>query len=360
MTQKTLEHEQTVLFIPDVKRGAVLALLLLAGLLAGMLLVMWVQQIVHPYHPLVFEEAAREALENGDYQRVVTLCTGNLNYTGQHFPTHGAAYLLRAKAHWGLDRAHRAAEDIAGAESRWRAAFRSAETSDRRELKEFATHVGMHFLADGNTEQALRLFSLAGTGSAEPLAYIDELRGALSDEMAAAIWPGEPYLIVEDFERSASVLFAEWYRVSEREVNVARITKQCEKSNKPVHAVRVEAGPAREAGRTWYFIPFFMRIPEHPCRIRATVVPEQGLPPQLVLHELYPETNIRRNTMGEAPFSPEDGRYFAEVELPGRSKDGPAGYIARIALALPPEACEFLVERIELLPGDGNEGNGDG
>jgi hypothetical protein len=352
MTQEIHENDKPMpRFVPNLKRGAVLALVLFAGLVAAMAATLWIQRTVHLYHPLVFEDAARKALEAEDYQKTVNICTGNLNYTGRRLSTHGMAHLLRAKAYFGLNEVNNAAEDIAEAEAFWRVSFRDADALARQELKQFATEVGLRFLKTGDTEKALQLFSLAGTGSGKPIQYMHELKEQLGNH-SEQIWPSGPFLIVEDFERPDCTLFSQWHEKTGRKVEISRVVLD---QDVPTHAVQIKATVARKKGLSWYYIPFFMEIPKEACRVRTTMLVKKGAAPEMRLYLFYPETDAREYKIEKTASPVEGDRYAVEVALPGRTSDESVGQIIRIMLVLPPEECEYLVEHIILLPGDGKE-----
>lgn len=361
MTQEIREDDKLMpRFVPDFKRGAVLALVLLAGVVAGIAASRWLQKTVHRYHPLVFEDAARAALDAGEYQKAVNICTGNLNYTDAVFPSRRVAHLLRSKAYFALGYRRETIEDIAKAEAYWRAAYRNTDIGVRQELKDFASTVGHAFLKEENTYVALQLFSLAGMGSGEPVEYIKKLTDCLSPYQEAALWSGEPYLIVEDFERADDVLFTEWMERTGRKANVIRTTITSPVPSESSHGARISASPSLEEGRSWYTIPFFMRMTNESCRIRAAIICEKGPPPRLIVGRFFPESNGDDFITGEKVDRVLGDRHEVEINIPPRQSDKSPCYIVRVGLILPPEACEYLVERIILLPGDGNESGQDG
>ena len=361
MTQEIREDDNLMpRFVADLKRGAVLTLVLLAGVVVGIAASRWIQKTVHRYHPLVFEEAAREALESGNYQKAVDICTGNLNYTDAVFPSHRLAHLLRSKAYFSLGKRRETIEDIAKAEAYWRAAYHNTDMGVRQELKEFASTVGQAFLKEENTCAALQLFSLAGMGAGEPVDYIKNLTDCLSPQQTAALWSGEPYLIVEDFERADDVSFTEWMEKTGRDTKVIRATITSPVPSESSHGARISASPSLEEGRSWYTIPFFMRMTNESCRIRATIICEKGPPPRLIVGRFFPESGGDYFLIGKKVDQVLGDRHEVEINVPPRQSDKSPCYIVRVGLILPPEECEYLVEEIILLPGDGKESGQDG
>ncbi|MFO7975914.1 MAG: hypothetical protein R6V12_14910 [Candidatus Hydrogenedentota bacterium] len=361
MTQEIVEHDKrSSLFIPDLKRGAALALVLLLGLLAAAGVSRWVQETVHRYHPLVFEDAARAALEAEDFERAVTICTGNLRYTNNILASRRVAHLLRAKAYFHVGKSLEAIADIEEAEAYWRAARYNTDIAARQELKQFASTAGYAFLKEEDTHTALRLFSLAGMGSGEPLEYIKKLTDSLNAHQTAALWSGEPYLIVEDFEQADDVLFTHWFERTGRTTNVTRVTLTSSPSSESSHAAKISASPAEKEGRSWYTIPFFMHMTDQPCRIRAFIICEKGSPPGLIVGQFFPETNGDDFITGNKFDQVVGNHYETEISIPARPSGKSPCYIVRLGLILPPEECEYLVERIVLVPGDGKESGNNG
>ena len=145
MTQSTSQQNaNSTLFLPDLRQTAILALALAGAIIASMVLIEWVQRTVARYHPLAFEEAARQAIDNGEHGLAVNICTGNLLYAKNRFPSYGLARLLRAKAHFGLGDLEKAEADLAAAEGYWRKFFRHADAAGRTELKDLAMERGWH------------------------------------------------------------------------------------------------------------------------------------------------------------------------------------------------------------------------
>ncbi|HOD51626.1 MAG TPA: hypothetical protein PKJ78_16425 [Candidatus Hydrogenedentes bacterium] len=361
MTEQTLESkDKTASFIPDLRQGMLLAGVLAGLILAAMVSIQWVQYTVHRYHPFVFEDDARKALEDGDFGLAVDICTGNLLYAGNQFRSHGLVHLLRAKAYFSEGSFSKALDDLAEADTYWRNSFRNAREADRQEIKDFATEMGRTCLATGDAAQALSLFSLAGSGSGEALAYLEGLRASLSAAEAASLWPGGEYLIVRDFAHPRYALFQTWTERTGRTVDMGPTSIVLSPPLPVMQAARIAANRAPKEGMSWYSTPFYMRIPERPCRFRATILVKSGPPPRLLLGHFYPETGLGGTTTGEAPFLLSDEDYAVEAVLPGRGAGEPAGYIVRVGFALPRDECEYVIKRIDLLPGDGKESRTDG
>ncbi|MBP7431244.1 MAG: hypothetical protein KBC05_17560, partial [Candidatus Hydrogenedentes bacterium] len=74
----------------------------------------------------------------------------------------------------------------------------------------------------------------------------------------------------------------------------------------------------------------------------------------------YPATGQGGTTFGEPPVQLANGQYTAEVLLPGHDPAEAPDYVVRIGFALPSEACEFVIRRIELLSGQGAIAGSDG
>ena len=91
------------MYFAGIRQVAVSIVVLAAGLIASMALIEWVQRTVSRYHPLAFEEAARNALAEGDQALAVNICTGNLHYAKNRFPSYGLCRLLRARGYFGLE-----------------------------------------------------------------------------------------------------------------------------------------------------------------------------------------------------------------------------------------------------------------
>jgi len=348
------------LFIAGFRHAALAAVMLTAGLLASMALIEWVQRTVAPYHPLAFEEAAREALAQGEYSRVVTICTGNLHYAKNRFPSYGLCRLLRARGYFGLGERDKAFEDLIAAERYWRKWYGRASETERAELKEFATEMAMAALGFGETGMARQLFSLAGTGSGEPLDCLAELHDKLTPQMRANIWPHQERLIVENFMKAGEPVLETWAERTSRTVETAFLDAPSGNSGDPGRLLRITASLAPENGMSWYSIPFFMPIPDSPCRFRAVIDLNAGPPPSLLLGFAHPATGQGGTVFGETPEKLADGSYAAEVLLPGRNSGKTPDYVVRVGFALPMEACECIIKRIELFPDGGAETGTDG
>jgi len=333
---------------------------LAAGLIASMALIEWVQRTVSRYHPLAFEEAARDALDKGDPALAVNICTGNLHYAKNRFPSYGLCRLLRARGYFGLGDRDKAFSDLVAAERYWRTWYRRADESERAELKELATEMAMAALGSGEADTALQLVSLAGTGSGAPLACLTELRDRLSPQMRANIWPDEERLLVENFAPVGEPLLETWAERTGRTVNSECIDAAPEAPGDSGRGLRITAGPAPENGMSWYSIPFYMPVPEAPCRVRAVLDVTTGPAPRLLLGHAYPATGQGGTTFGEPPVLLANGRYAAEVLLPGHDPGDAPDYVVRVGFALPAEACECVIRRIELLPDDQTGAGTDG
>lgn len=356
MTQSTSQQNaNSTLFLPDLRQTAILALALAGAIIASMVLIEWVQRTVARYHPLAFEEAARQAIDNGEHGLAVNICTGNLLYAQNRFPSYGLARLLRAKAHFGLGDLGKAEADLAAAEGYWRKFFRHADAAGRTELKDLAMEMGMASLGSGDAPRALQLFSLAATGSGEPVAYAAELRESLSVQMRAHFWPDEDYLLVEDFHRPDAALFETWTDATGRSIEISRIAVSPAKPGDSTQAMRMAAGPASRNGMSWYGVPFYMQLPEKPCRFRARLLCKKGPLPKLILGHYYPDTGSSDVTIGSTPVQLTGDSYVAEAVLPAQRPGQSPGCLVRIGLILPMEEAEYIVTRIELLPGNGKD-----
>ncbi|MGI6460651.1 MAG: hypothetical protein ACOX5J_11255 [Candidatus Hydrogenedentales bacterium] len=358
MTEQNARRELTpTLFIARFRHAVVAALLLTGGLLASMALIEWVQRTVAPYHPRAFEEAAREALTQGKYRRVVTICTGNLHYAKNRFPSYGLCRLLRARGYFGLGERGRAFEDLVIAERYWRKWHGRASETERAEVKDLATEMAMAALGFGETSAARQLFSLAGTGSGAPLAFLAELHDKLTPQMRAKIWPQQEMLIVENFMQTGEPILETWAERTSRTVETAFLDASPDEPGAPGRFLRITASLAPESGMSWYCVPFFMPIPETPCRFRAILKANAGPPPRFLLGLAHPATGQGGTIFGETPEKLAEGSYAADVMLPGQDSSKTPDYVVRVGFALPTEACEYVIKRIELFP-DSDAGTG--
>lgn len=348
------------MYFAGIRQVAVSIVVLAAGLIASMALIEWVQRTVSRYHPLAFEEAARNALAEGDQALAVNICTGNLHYAKNRFPSYGLCRLLRARGYFGLGERDKACEDLVAAERYWRTWHRRADASERAELKELATEMAMAALGSGEADTALQLVSLAGTGSGAPLACLTELRDKLSPQMRARIWPDEELLLVENFARTGEPLLETWAERTGRMVDSECVDAPPQAPGDSGRGMRLTASPATKNGMSWYSVPFFMPVPETPCRFRAVLDVNAGRPPRLQLGHSYPATGQGGTTFGEPPVQLANGQYTVEVLLPGHDPAEAPDYVVRIGFALPSEACEFVIRRIELLSGEGAIAGSDG
>jgi len=338
-------------------------------LIPAMALIRFVEKEVSQYHTSTFEPYAREALEEGDFERVLRICNGAFRTSLKREDHWGKVYLLRAQAHAGLGEREQALDELEACADFWTRKYFYATGRDRTEIQRIGTELGVGFLAEGDRELALRAFSATGLGCGAPVEYLHELASTLSESERAALWDGEPYLVVRDFERDVESPFEEVLN-EQRRVLEENVIEPAEAPSGTRH-VSITVSESKTEGRNWYAVqvhiplsrePFGLRVvaaSDEPCALRVFVGYWFELARQAAVttydQSVALDDNWRRFDV-ERDFYAEREAYAHRMGYTVTD-----GIINRIGLDVPPgPANRFRVASIELyLPSGDRQGTGD-
>lgn len=323
----------------------------------AMAFILTTERTVSQYHTSVFERFARDAIEGGDFDRALSICSGALKTAMNRSDHWGVVFLLRAKAYAGLGKYSEALEELERSVKFWSKAYYYASDEERQEVAELGTEMGFELLESGKIDEALHAFSAAGLGSGEPVEYLYGLQENLSESDREKLWPGAPYLIVEDFENSGAHTFEKWSETQGRVLEMSGIDSNVSYTEGSSNLI--ELGASKGEGKSRYGLPVYIPLSERPFGIRVWVKEEQPSDIKVMLGYWFELAHVYAVT-SDGPIGIVTGdwkrfdieRQFYAEQLANAEKAGysiAGGFINKVGLDLSPgPGNRYWVDRIIL------------
>ena len=193
---------------PPVLTARVQAALWLACILA-LVPVLWGIRLIHDevgvYAGGLYEQRIREALASGDFAGAERVAAGVMRVWLGSQDVEAAARLLRARARAGRGDCKGSLEDLQISAAFWRAHPWHVTEGVRGDLSAVSVSLAAEYLSRADIASGLAALSAGGRGSIAMGDFLVETASALPSDVRSRIWPLEPALIVEDFERDDSL-----------------------------------------------------------------------------------------------------------------------------------------------------------
>ena len=171
----------------------------------------------------------------------------------------GTALLMRAQATGVLD-------DLEAVASLWFRRPDSATDLGRGIGVALGRKEANARLESGDTQGALRAFSIAAQASADPVGVLYELLDDLTQQQQDALWPEEPYLVVESFEHTFGEPLYPWSVQSGRSIEENRLATDLATHGSTSAFLHV-TDPITE-GRSWYLARVTIPAVDRPFSVR--------------------------------------------------------------------------------------------
>lgn len=345
---------------PGLSRKQTLALWLVLTLLLvpGFLYIRAASMEVSQYHVTAFEGFARKALEEQDYERAIEICTGAKNSAVNRSDHWGDVYSLRACAYFGMGNYRDALNELELAANFWTRRYYYATEETREKLARMGAELGTNLAAGGNHADALRAFSAGAMVSGEPVAYLREQATKLDSELRAALWPQEPYIVIQDFHAANAQPLESVLNEQERPIQKLGITNEIARAEGSSAVVAV--GPSQHPeGWCWFAFDTYLPIVEQNFALRAYLRHEQDARVRILLGYWFELAQQSANTFHDATRTLADGWRHYDIERDFHRERTEAareaGYLAtggiinKIGVDVPPGGPNRIwLDRVEL------------
>jgi len=327
---------------------AALAIVAMLGIFAIRGLALRVTQ----YEVSVFEDYAREALAEQDFDRVIEICNGAMRAGVGRSDHHGVAYLLRAQGFVGKSDRPAALADLDAAAIFSQESHYFMPKDARSEMVVAASKLAEERLSAGDAAGALRAFSAAAVGGGEPVEYLHALARNLPQASREALWGAErPWLVVRRFDVPAGGV----------------IEKMDEEQGRTLLAAGVDGGsgylelsPATGPGRSSYGDKLYLPLSEKAYALRVIARGEGGPLPEVLLAYWFETARQSAHTVDSAWRDAGDGwqacdirRDFYRERLRHATENSYSindGYISRVSLEFAQDsATKVWLDRVELV-----------
>jgi len=307
---------------------------------------------VTQYDVSVFEDYAREALTDQDFDRVIEICNGAMRAgvgTSEH---HGVAYLLRAQGFAGRGELPAALADLDAAAVFSQESHYFMPEDARGEMVVAASKLAEERLDAGDAAGALRAFSAAAIGGGKPVEYLHALARNLPEASREALWGKErPWLVVRRFDVAAGGV----------------IEKMDEEQGRTLIAAGVDGGsgylelsPATGPGRSSYGDKLYLPLSEEDYALRVIARGEGGPLPDVLLAYWFDTARQSAHTVDTAWRDAGEGwqacdirRDFYRERLQHATENSYSindGYVSRISLEFAQDsATKVWLDRVELV-----------
>ncbi len=159
---------------------------------------------------------------------------------------------------------------------------------DYERIRRTGIDLAKAMVAADNRTGAVQALSAVGRASRDPVGFLYELQSSLDDDLREAIWPQEPYLVLEDFESPISKPIDPIFNTQKRQL-VASSIEAADPSGDG-HWAHARVGASTHSGRSGLAVlrsPGF-RVSDKPFGIRARVKEKNPIHSQLFLRFWLP------------------------------------------------------------------------
>jgi len=264
----------------------------------------------------------------------------------------GTALLMRAQATGALD-------DLEAVASLWFRRPDSATELGRGIAVALGRKEANARLESGDTQGALRAFSVAAQASGDPVGVFHEVL----ERHRSDLWSETPYLVVNSFEYSYGEPLFPWSATSGRSIEENGLSTDAPLDGSSSAFLKLSE-PVRE-GRSWYLAQTAIPVGEHPFSIRfwfreAAPSPTKGV----VLIKLPAANQLVYMGSPLTPIEEENGwkrvdvgvdihRRLVDVEQARDQHDISGARVELVGLSIEGPANDFWLDRLDIYLPDG-------
>lgn len=184
--------------------------------------------------------------------------------------------------------------------------WRDAATETAREdLRQLGTKQATNLLDAGDAKRALQVFSAVARGSGNPVEYLHAMRDTLSEAQRAALWPKEPYLIIEDFSSPFARSFIKQVEGQGREVTKSQIDPAGSRGGG--RSAMMDLTQAKKDGPSGYVIYVHIPLGEKPFAIRTATKENTPSETKLTIGYSFPSAKMSASSDDSSAETASDG-----------------------------------------------------